>query len=76
MWKVIIHCSADGWRNYATAFREIADKYPAGTLLSSRKLKGDERRIMEYEFEDANDAEALMQECMTLEGFVAAFEST
>lgn len=74
MWKVFIYCSAESWRTQATAFREIADKYP-GKLLSSRKTRGDEQRIMEYEFEDANDAELLMQECMTLDGFIANFES-
>jgi hypothetical protein len=74
MWKVMIYCSAESWQTQATAFREIADKYP-GKLLSSRKIKGDERREMEYEFEDANDAESLMQECMTLSGFTAIFES-
>jgi hypothetical protein len=74
MWKVIIYCSADAWQKQATVFREIADQYP-GKLLASRKLKGDERREMEYEFEDANDAESLMQEAMTIEGFTAIFES-
>ncbi len=75
MWKVTIYCSAEAWKAQATAFREIVDKYP-GKLLSSRKTRGDEKRIMEYEFEDANDAELVTQECMTLEGFMANFEST
>ena len=74
MWKVMVYCSAENWKTQATAFLAIADKYP-GKLLASRKIKGDDRREMEYEFEDANDAESLVQECMTLEGFVAAFES-
>ncbi|MGB7414563.1 MAG: hypothetical protein WA902_10180 [Thermosynechococcaceae cyanobacterium] len=75
MWKVIVYCSAEAWQQQATVFLEIAGKYP-GTLLASRKIKGDERREMEYEFEDANDAESLVQEAMTIEGFTAIFEST
>lgn len=70
----MIYCSDADWHRQASQFRAIADRYP-GQLLSSRKMKGSEQRVMEYEFEDANDAELLMQECMTLEGFTATFES-
>ena len=48
MWKVIIQCSADSWKNSATEFKAIAAQYPL-TLGSSKKMKGDEQRIMEYE---------------------------
>ena len=74
MWRVIIQCSAEGWRNSAIAFKEIAAKYPA-TLLASKKMPGDERRIMEYKLEDVSDTEELVEECMTLEGFSATFEA-
>lgn len=74
MWRVIIQCSAEGWRNHATTFKAIAAKYP-GTLLSSKKMKGDERRVMEYQLEDVNDAEEFITECMTLNDFTATFES-
>lgn len=74
MWRVIIQCSAESWRNSATAFKAIADKYPA-TLLSSKMMRVDERRIMEYQLENVNDTEDFVEECMTLDGFTAMFES-
>jgi hypothetical protein len=74
MWRVIIQCSADGWRTHATSFKAIAAKYPA-SLLSSKKMKDDERRIMEYQLENINDAEELMAECLTLENFTVTFEA-
>lgn len=74
MWRVIIQCSAEGWRKYATAFNAIAAKYP-GTPISSKKMKDDERRIMEYQLENVNDAEDFVAECLTLENFKATFES-
>lgn len=74
MWRVIIQCSAESWRNSATAFNAIAARYP-GTPLSSKKMKDDQRRIMEYQIENINDAEEFMEECMTIDGFTATFES-
>jgi hypothetical protein len=74
MWRVIIQCSAESWRNHATAFNAIAAKYP-GTPIASKKMKGDESRIMEYQLESVSDAEDFIEECMTLDGFTAAFEA-
>ena len=74
MWKITINCSADDWRINGTAFKDLVAKYPA-TLLSSKKMHGDERRIMEYQLENVSDAEDFTDECMTLAGFTAAFES-
>lgn len=74
MWRVIIECSAESWRNHATAFKAIAEKYPA-TPLSSKKMKDDERRVMEYQLQDVNDVEAFMEECSTLSGFMTGFEA-
>jgi hypothetical protein len=74
MWRVTINCSADDWRIHGTAFKELIAKYPA-TLLSSKKMHGDERRIMEYQLEHVSDAEDLTEECGTIEGFTAVFES-
>ena len=74
MWRVMIQCSAESWRDHATAFKAIVAKYPA-IPLSSKKMKGDERRLMEYQLEEINDTEDLIAECMTLNGFVATFES-
>lgn len=74
MWRLIIQCSAESWRNYATSFNAIAAKYPA-TPLASKKMQGDGRRIMEYQLENVNDAEEFMEDCMTLDGFNATFEA-
>ncbi len=74
MWRVIIQCSAESWRNHAEAFKAIAAKY-SSTPLASKKMKGDERRIMEYQIENVGDAEEFIEECHTLEGFTATFES-
>jgi hypothetical protein len=38
-------------------------------------MKGDGQRIMEYQIENVNDAEDFMEECFTLDGFTATFES-
>jgi cytochrome c551/c552 len=74
MWRVTIECSAEDWQISGTSFKDIAAKYPT-TLLSSKKMHGDERRIMEYQIEDVSDAEEFTEECMTLSGFMAIFES-
>jgi hypothetical protein len=74
MWRITINCSADDWRIHGTVFKEIAAKYPT-TLLSSKKMHGDDRRIMEYQLEHVSDAEEFTEECLTLQGFTAIFES-
>ena len=74
MWRVIIQCSAESWRTHAEAFKAIAAKYPAAPL-ASKKMKDDDRRIMEYQLEAVDDAEEFMEECLTLDGFTATFES-
>jgi hypothetical protein len=74
MWRVIIQCSAESWANHAKAFKAMAVKYP-GEAIASKKMKGDERRIMEYRLENVSDAEDFVAECMTLEGFLATFEA-
>jgi hypothetical protein len=71
---VIIECSAESWRQHATAFKAIAERYPA-TAIASKKMKDDERRIMEYQVEGVSDAEDLIAECETLSGFSARFEA-
>ena len=74
MWKVTIQCSDESWRIQATAFKAIAEKYPA-TLISSKKMPGDDRRIMSYQLENVSDAEEFTEECLTLDGLSAMFES-
>ncbi len=74
MWQVTIQCSENSWRVHGADFKAIAAKYPS-TLLSSRKMPGDERRVMSYQIEDVNDAEEFTDECLTLDGFMAMFES-
>ncbi len=74
MWLVTIYCSAESWRSDATTFNAIVAKY-AAKPLSTKKMKDDERRIMEFQIEDVSDAEAFQDECMTLNGFTAQFES-
>lgn len=74
MWRVIVHCSAESWRDHATAFKAIAEKY-ANVPLASKKMKDDERRIMEYQIEDVSEAEEFVEECLTLNGFSATFEA-
>lgn len=74
MWRVIIQCSAESWRNHATAFNAIVAKY-AATVLASKKMKDDGRRIMEYQLDSVSDVEELIEECTTLDGFTATFEA-
>jgi hypothetical protein len=74
MWRVTINCSAEDWRIHGAAFKELATKYPA-SLLSSKKMHGDERRIMEYQIENVSDAEDFTEECLKIPGFTAIFES-
>ncbi len=74
MWRVTINCSAESWGVGGTAFKAIAEKY-GGKVLSSKKMKEDERRSMEYQIEDVNEAEAFVEECLALAGFTAFFES-
>ena len=74
MWCVTIQCSDDSWRIYGKIFKVVAEKYPA-TLLSSKKMPGDGLRIMCYQLEEVNDAEEFTEECQSLGGFTAVFES-
>lgn len=74
MWHIIINCSAEGWTRYNQDFRAIADRYPE-LKLSTKKMKDDERRIMEGDFDDVDDAEAFVEACSGLEGFTATFEA-
>jgi hypothetical protein len=74
MWRVTIQCSDDSWRIHGSTFKTIAEKYPT-TLLSSRKMPGDDRRVMSYQIENVSDAEEFTDECLTLDGFTAIFES-
>ena len=74
MWRVIIHCSAESWRKHATDFNAIAAKYPA-TPIASKKMKDDERRIMEFQVDSVSEAEDFVNDCMLLDGFLATFES-
>jgi hypothetical protein len=74
MWRVTINCSAESWGLHSTAFKVIAEKYP-GKPLSSKKMQDDQRRSMEYQIEDVSEAEEFMEECQTLSGFTASFES-
>ncbi|NJN29368.1 MAG: hypothetical protein HC824_02025 [Synechococcales cyanobacterium RM1_1_8] len=74
MWHVIINCSAVGWTTYNQEFRAIADRYPDIKLIT-KKMKDDERRIMECDMEDVDDAETFVAACMELDGFSATFEA-
>lgn len=74
MWRVVISCSAEDWDLNGVAFKEMALKY-GGTVISSKKMKDDGRRIMEYKIEDVSDAEDFVLECIGLSGFGAFFES-
>ncbi len=74
MWRVTINCSAESWGWHGSAFKAIAEKY-GGQPISSKKMKDDERRIMEYQIEDVSAAEEFVEECLTLSGFTAFFEA-
>jgi hypothetical protein len=74
MWRVTIECSAEDWGISSKIFKEVAAKYP-GTLLSSKKMYGDDRRIMEYQIEDVSDADEFTEACLAISGFTAMFES-
>jgi hypothetical protein len=74
MWRVTIQCSDDSWRIQGKAFKILAEKYPV-TLLSSKKMPADDRRIMSYQIEDVSDAEEFTDACQSLTGFTALFES-
>ncbi|MEB3338498.1 MAG: hypothetical protein VKJ46_13610 [Leptolyngbyaceae bacterium] len=69
-----IQCSAESWRNHGADFKAIAAQYPA-TALSSKKMKDDERRIMEYQLDGVSDAEEFVEACLSLDGFTGTFES-
>ena len=73
MWLVSISCSGDAWKRHAVEFKAMAEKYP-GTCVSSKKMP-DGQRLMEYKIEDVGDAESFQDDCLSLEGFIATFES-
>jgi hypothetical protein len=74
MWRVIIQCSAESWATHAKEFKAIAAQFP-GETIASKKMKGDDRRIMEYRMENVSDAEDFVEACLGLEGFQALFEA-
>lgn len=74
MWRVIIQCSAESWQAHAVQLKAIVARYPV-TLLASKKMQGDDRRIMEYQLDNVDQAEDLIAECETLSGFTGAFEA-
>lgn len=74
MWLVTITCSAEAWKLHSAQFLAIASKY-AGMPVSSKKMKADGDRIMQYKVEEVGDAEAFEEECAALPDFTAMFES-
>jgi hypothetical protein len=74
MWRVTIQCSDYSWRIHGKAFKIIAEKYPV-TLISSKKMPEDDRRIMSYQLEEVSDAEEFTDTCQSFAGFTALFES-
>lgn len=69
-----MQCSADSWKAHSTEFKAIAANY-ASVPLASKKMRDDERRIMEYQIENVSDAEEFVDACLQLDGFTAAFEA-
>jgi hypothetical protein len=74
MWCVTIQCTAAAWDAQGKVFKAIVAKYPAKPLMS-KKMHGEDNRIMEFQLEDVSDAEALIDECTALDGFTGEFES-
>jgi hypothetical protein len=74
MWRITINCSAESWDLHGKTFKVIAEKYQ-GTPLSTKKMKDDQRRIMEYQIDDVTEAEEFTEACLALSGFTAFFES-
>ena len=74
MWKVTIQCSADSWSKQGAVFKEIAAEY-SNTPQSSKKMKGDGRRVMEYELENVGEVEEFLERSLALDGFMGEFEA-
>jgi N-acetylglutamate synthase-like GNAT family acetyltransferase len=74
MWLVSIFCSAESWRTDAKAFNALLTNYSAKTL-TTKKMREDESRIMQFQFEDVSEAEAFIDACAALNGFQGLFES-
>ncbi len=74
MWLVSIFCSAESWRTDAKAFNALLANYPA-KALTTKKMRDDESRIMQFQFEDVSEAEAFIEDCGHLNGFSGLFES-
>ena len=73
MWRVNITCSAEAWKQYGAAFKEMTAKYTC-ECISSKKMP-DGTRIMAYKIEDVSDAEDFQAECGNFTGFISDFES-
>jgi hypothetical protein len=73
MSRITITCSGEAWKQSAIDFKSMADKYQADSISSKKMPNG--TRIMEYKVEDFSNAEAFQQDCASLAGFTADFES-
>ena len=73
MWRVTITCSGDAWKQSGIDFKSMADKYQADCISSKKMPNG--TRIMEYKVEDVSNAESFQEDCASLAGFTAEFES-
>jgi hypothetical protein len=74
MWLVTITCSEEAWKRDSAKFLAIASKY-GDIPVSSKKMKADGDRIMQYQLEHVGDAEAFEEEAAALPDFTAIFES-
>ncbi|MBW4478269.1 MAG: hypothetical protein KME54_15755 [Tolypothrix brevis GSE-NOS-MK-07-07A] len=73
MWLLKVTCSSDAWKHSGVEFKTMTDKYQ-GDCISSKRMP-DGTRIMEYKIKDVSDVEAFYDECASLAGFTAYFES-
>jgi hypothetical protein len=73
MWRVSITCSGDAWKQNASNFKNLADKYQSDCITSKKMPDG--TRVMEYKIEDVSDAESFQDDCANFPGFTARFES-
>lgn len=73
MWQVNITCSEDAWKQSGSDFKSMAQKYEADCISSKKMPNG--TRIMAYKVEDVSDAESFQEDCASLAGFTADFES-
>ncbi len=73
MWRVNVTCSGDAWKQSGSNFKSMADKYQSNCISSKKMPNG--TRIMAYQVEDVSDAESFQEDCASLAGFTADFES-